>query len=169
MEYPALLQRREWLRQGAVDRNTAERVSFAEPQSAIARLAKPRRVCKHGLEHRLQFTRRAADHAEHFGGCRLLFQRLAEFAATRLYFVERTYAFDGDDGLVGEGFEKLDLPVGKASGLGSRHGDRPDRTTVLDHRDRHDAAVFDELCSVAMLIVAVRVDIRDFLDGAAED
>ena len=83
--------------------------------------------------------------------------------------MKRTYVFDGDDGLVGEGFEKLDLPVGKASDLGSRHGDRPDRTTVLEHRDRHDAAVVDDLRSVAMLIVGVRVDIRDFLDGAAED
>ncbi len=131
-------------------------------------LAKARRLREHGLEHGLQLAWRTADHPEHFRRCGLLFQRLAEFAATRLYFAERTYVFDRDDGLVSEGFEKLDLGVGKASGLGSRHRDRSDRATVLQHWGHHDAAVVDDLRSVAILIVGVRVDIWDFLDGAAE-
>src|SRR5262249_20702041 len=33
-------------------------------------LANTHRVLQHGLEHRLQISRRRADHAQHFGGCR---------------------------------------------------------------------------------------------------
>src|SRR5262249_24027126 len=36
-------------------------------------------IFQHRVEYRLQFARRAADHTQHLGGCRLLLQRLGEF------------------------------------------------------------------------------------------
>jgi hypothetical protein len=66
-----LLQRCEWLRQAAVDRNAAERVTFAKPQSTVGGLAKLRCIREHGPEHGLELTWRTADHTEHFRGRRL--------------------------------------------------------------------------------------------------
>src|SRR5262249_44797611 len=56
-------------------------------------------------------------------------------------FVEQPHVLDGDHRLVGESPEKLNLPLGKASRLRLRYGDGIDRTTVLKHWDRHNAAV----------------------------
>ena len=47
---------------------------------------------------------------EHLGGRGLLFQRLGQFAGARLHLLEQPRVLDGDDGLVGEGFDQLDLP-----------------------------------------------------------
>ena len=48
-------------RQVAMECSVAEAISFSEPHSAVARLAQPRRVCEHGLEHRLELTGRTGD------------------------------------------------------------------------------------------------------------
>ena len=46
-------------------------------------------------------------------GRRLMLQRLAQFRVTLAEFLEQAHVFDCDDGLVGEGFKKRDLPVGE--------------------------------------------------------
>ena len=40
------------------------------------------------VEDRLHIRRRAADDAEHLGGCRLMLQRLAQFCVALLQFFE---------------------------------------------------------------------------------
>src|SRR5262249_38666559 len=48
-------------RQRAVECSVAEEVSLAGPHSAIACVAAPCGICQHGLENRLQVTRRTGD------------------------------------------------------------------------------------------------------------
>jgi hypothetical protein len=81
-------------------------VSVVEQQVAELGLADTHRILKHGLEHWLQFTRRAADHLEHIGGGGLLLQRFAQL-------VKQPRVFDGDDSLVGEILDHFDLLVGE--------------------------------------------------------
>ena len=54
-------------------------VPFAESQRHIIDPANPRGALDDCIEHRLHVRRRAADDAEHFRGCRLMLQRLAQF------------------------------------------------------------------------------------------
>src|SRR5262249_16581138 len=85
-----------------------EGIVFAQLQSAELGLAEPRRICQYGLEHRLQFTRRAADNLQHVGGGGLLLQRFAQL-------VEQPGVLDCDDGLIGEALHQINLLVGVTS------------------------------------------------------
>src|SRR5262249_37260022 len=76
---------------------------------------------------RLQFTRRTADDLQHLGGCGLLLQRLAQL-------VEQAGVLDGDDGLVGEALEQLDLLVGERLNSLAIDGDRVEQRIFLAHR-----------------------------------
>src|SRR5262249_51167472 len=87
-----------------VQRNMPEYIAFVE--QAEAGLADANSVLKHSLEHWLQFTRRTADNLEHVGGGGLLLQRFAQL-------IEQARVLDGDDGLTGEVFHQLDLPIGE--------------------------------------------------------
>ena len=89
------------------------RFPFAEPQHHVINPANPRSALDDGVEHRLHVGRRAADDAEHFGRCRLMLQRLAQFRVALAEFFEQADVFDGDDGLVGESLEERDLLIGK--------------------------------------------------------
>ena len=46
-----------------------------------------------------------------------MLQRLAQFCVALLQFLEQPHVFDGDDGLIGEGLEKLDLLIRETDGL----------------------------------------------------
>src|SRR4051812_37503596 len=61
------------------------------------------------LKDRLHVRRRAADDAEHLGGCRLMFQRFAQFRVALAEFLKQPDIFDRHDGLVGEGLNQSDL------------------------------------------------------------
>ena len=67
------------------------------------------------MQHRLQIERRAADDLEYVGGRCLLLKRLREIARLGLNLVEQPRILDGDDGLVGEGLEQLDVMLGEGS------------------------------------------------------
>jgi hypothetical protein len=54
-------------------------VTLEAEERAELGLANTHRVLQHGLEHRLQLTRRSADHLEHVGGGGLLLQRFTQF------------------------------------------------------------------------------------------
>ena len=80
------------------------------------------------IEHGLQIEGRAADDLEHVGGGGLLLQRFAQL-------VEQPRVLDGDDGLVGEGGDQLDLLVGEGP-HGSARQMRSRRSDVLPQQ-RH--------------------------------
>src|SRR5262249_14880439 len=81
-------------------------VPFAKPQYHIVNSTNPRRAVNDGGEDRLHVSRRAADDAEHFGGCCPVLQSLAQFRVALLQFFEEADILDGDHGLIGEGFEE---------------------------------------------------------------
>jgi hypothetical protein len=68
-------------RRRAMQRNGAKRFSFGLEQHAELRLADAHCVRQHGLEHRLQVTRRARNDAQHLRRCRLLLQRLGKMSS----------------------------------------------------------------------------------------
>ena len=84
--------------------------ALAAKQRAVPGLADPHSVFQHGLEHRLELARRAADDAKHFGGRGLLLQQFAQLA-------EQAGVLDRDDGLLGEVGEELDLFLGERPDL----------------------------------------------------
>ncbi len=71
-------------------RTDAERITFAEPQSAVAGLAESCRIGEHGLEYGFQVDWRTTDDVKDLGGRRLSLQRLAQLAGgRRLPFIRR--------------------------------------------------------------------------------
>ena len=81
------------------------RVPFAESQHHVINTANPRRALDDGVEDRLHVGGRAADDAEHLGGCSLMLQRLAQFSVALAKFPEEADVLDGDDRLICEGFK----------------------------------------------------------------
>src|SRR5215469_5950918 len=63
------------------------------------------------IEHRLHVRGRSTDDAEHLSRCGLMFQGLAQFRVALLNLFEQPHVLDGNDGLVGEGFQEFDLPI----------------------------------------------------------
>ena len=58
----------------------AKAIALAEVKRTELGLADAGGVLQHCLEHPLKLARGRVDHSEHFGGRRLLLQRLAQFA-----------------------------------------------------------------------------------------
>src|SRR5215475_9425500 len=77
-------------------------VAFNATNRRVGRATKPRRIFRHGVEHRLDVCRRAGDDAQDFTRGSLLLQRFLEF-------LEQTDVLNGDHSLVSKSFEKLDL------------------------------------------------------------
>src|SRR5215467_10094646 len=82
-------------------------------QSAEICLAKTRSVCKHGVKYRGELARRTRYDTQHLRGRRLLLQGLAQVGRPLSQFVQQPCVLDGDDGLVGEILNQLDLLVGE--------------------------------------------------------
>src|SRR5262249_9690851 len=74
-----------------------------------------------GLDQRIEYflhvERRPADDLQNIGGGRLLFQGFLQLALARLLCLEQPCVLDGDDGLVGEGLDQLDLLISEWSYL----------------------------------------------------
>src|SRR5215469_4630344 len=79
------------------------------------------------IKDRLNIRRRAGNDAQHFGGCRLLLQRLPQLA-------KQPRILDCDYCLVGEVGDQLDLPFGEWPDFGSYERQDADRDTLAQHR-----------------------------------
>ena len=79
---------------------------------SVSRVAQPCGAVRYRIQNRLNVCRRAGDHAQDFTRSSLLLQGF-------LKFLEQPDVLNGDDCLVGEGFEKLDLHRGKRTHLGA--------------------------------------------------
>ena len=83
-------------------------------------------VLQHGFEHRLKIAGRAADNLEHLRRGRLLVQRFGQLPRALLLRLEQSRVLNGDDGLVGEGLDQLDLLLGErpyGSAMQDKHAD----------------------------------------------
>ena len=92
-----------------------------------------------GLQHHLQIERRAYRSPDFAQSLKLL-HRAGKLARAHLNFVEQPGVLDGDDGLVGEGLQQLDLRVAEWAGSLAHHMNRADGDAFAQHRrDRHSA------------------------------
>jgi hypothetical protein len=73
---------------------------------------------------------------------------LRQRAVLLLQFLEQPHVLDGDDGLVGEGLEQLDLLRRERTGGSptSTGGDGADRTSLSEHRHHQQASKADNSC-----------------------
>ena len=85
-----------------------------------------------GVEHGLDFARRAADHLEHVGGGGLLLQGLAQVVGALPQLVEQPRVLDGDNGLIGEILNQFDLLISEWAYLLSVNGNYPDQYLVFE-------------------------------------
>ena len=118
----------------------SKRIALTLPASQNALLcpAKPRRSFDQSVEHSLQIERRAADDLEHVGGGGLLLQGLAQL-------VEQARVLDGDDGLIGEALEQLDLPVAEWADFLAVDADGSDQLVILEHWHNKEGAAARKL------------------------
>src|SRR5262249_18672487 len=116
-------------------------------------------------EHRLEIETRAANDLEYVGGGGLLLQRFAEL-------VEQPRILDGNDGLVGEILNQVDLLVGERADLLAVDSDRAHQRVVLDHwyhEEWPDAAEFNarncQWVAVKIALICTIVGNMDCLAG----
>src|SRR6516162_251615 len=98
----------------------------------LIRLPQPRRRLDERIEHSLQVEGGAADYLEHVGGGGLLLQRLAQL-------IEQARVFDGDDCLVSEVLDQLDLLIGERPDLLTVNGNNAVQLVVFEHRHQQHA------------------------------
>ena len=125
-----------------------------------------------GIEDRLHVRRRAADDAEHLGRRRLMLQRLAQFRIALAEFLEQPHVFDGDDGLIGEGFEKCDLFFGERTNFGPADHDRADGNTFTQQRHSEqssDAQPLMDALHVRTILFALGHHVVNVHDPAFEN
>src|SRR5215472_6599724 len=113
-----------------------------EPEH-VAELSLAELCCAPGdrVEHRLNVGRRTGDYAQHLASRGLILKRLLKFALACLLRLEQPRVFDGDDGLVGEGLEYLNLLVGEGLYLGTPENQHANRILVTDEGNSNDCSV----------------------------
>src|SRR5262245_19620772 len=82
------------------------------------------------VEHRLHVSRRAADDAEHLGGCRLMLEGFTQFRVAFLDLFEQPHVLNGDYCLIRESFEQRDLFFSERTDLQSANMDHTDRNAL---------------------------------------
>src|SRR5262249_30376885 len=113
-------------------RDGAQDVPVNAVDEGIERLAEAGCALGDRVEHRLDISRRTTDELENLASGGLPFQRLLRLG-------EQAHILDGDDGLVGEGLEQGDLPIGEAPGRVSTDADGPDSLALAQERYRDHA------------------------------
>ena len=90
-------------------------------------------------KHRLNIRRRAGDDAQEFHSSRSAAPSFGEIAVAFEFF-EQPHVLDGDDGLVGEGFEQLDLRRGEGAHLGATCAQRSNEFPLLTKGNGQEGA-----------------------------
>ena len=155
---------------GAVDAEScpcSQDVAMPHEDAAVVRTTKFDRGIDQRVEHCREVEGRPADYLQNIGGCRLLAQRLAEFAAARLHLVEQAHIFDGNHSLIGEGLQQRDLSRREKPWPRSSDVDGADRAAFPEHRHGSDGAGVDGRRHVANCVVGVSLEVGDLLDLAA--
>src|SRR5262249_2121920 len=109
-------------------------VSVAKAQNDVVNPTNLCRALDDGVQDRLHVRRRAANDAEHLGGCGLRLQGFAQFCVAFLDFFEQPHVLDSDHRLVGEGLKENDLLVSEGSYLRSADHNRADSKTLPQQR-----------------------------------
>jgi hypothetical protein len=111
-----------------MDGRYAKSLAVVQPKSAKSGSAQPRRLLEHRLEDRREVTRRGIDDLQHLGSRSLSLQRF-------LLLGQEPRVLDGDDRLVGEVLEQLNLFGAERSHFGAVDKDGANQCAILQHRD----------------------------------
>ena len=87
----------------------------------------------------MQVESRAADDLKYIGCGGLLLKRFRKLGGTPLLCVEKPYIFNRDGRLVGKGFNKPDLLVGKRLDLQAISEDDTEQVIALENRNSKDS------------------------------
>ena len=90
-------------------------------------------------------------------------------ACVRAPALEEADVLDGDDGLVGEGLQQLDLRVRERPRLGPSDADRADRLAVPQHRGRQEAPEAHRPAGLREPVGGILEHVRDLHDRAGQD
>src|SRR5262249_33918032 len=102
------------------------------------------------LENRFKLAGRGADNTKHFRRSRLLLQRLPQLA-------KQPRVLNGDDGLVGEGLDQLDLLLCKRPRFLALQSEHANDGTFPDERHAKSTAYIDE---PRVIMNSVTVELR---------
>jgi hypothetical protein len=97
-----------------------------------------------------------------------VFQRFAQVASTRLYFVEQPHILDRDHRLVGEGGHQVNLILRKRSHRGSYQRDHTDRGVLSQERHTKHGAEMTKPHSFRQSVFRISVNIGDVNDPGLE-
>ena len=97
------------LRRMAVRSRERQHLAVHSVNGPMLGIAKSGCVLNQRIQHRLQVKSRAAYDFQYFAGRRLLVQRFGEIAVAFLQFFEQSHVLDGDNGLIGKGFEQCNV------------------------------------------------------------
>jgi hypothetical protein len=97
-----------------------------------------------------------------------LAHRSRQFTRAGFELLEQAHVLDGDDGLVGKGFQQLDLGLRKATGFPAHDDDGTDRTALAQHRHSEYAPPASGSRQV-LRVVGVLQRVGDIDDGASQD
>ena len=114
-------------------------------------LAQPDRILGQRVEDRLEVEGGPPDHLEQLAGRRLLLEGDAQLAVACAQLGEQPHVLDGDDGLVGEGLEQRNLPVGEGQGLGAAELDHADGSAIPQQGNTQQRPVAEPLRVAAAL------------------
>ena len=101
---------------------------IAKASACVVCITEPRSVFRNHIQHRLNIRRRAGDDAQDLTRRRLLLQRLFEL-------IEKPHVLDGNDRLVGEGLQQLDLRRGEGAYFGATCDPVPNKFPLLTKRN----------------------------------
>ena len=114
-----------------MQRTNANGITLAKCKTAKPGLAKRRRILEYRLKNRLKFARRRADNAQYICCSCLLFQRLPQF-------IEQPRVLDGNRGLRGKVFKKVNLFFSKWAALLAVDDESANQLIVFEHRYMND-------------------------------
>src|SRR6266567_1028347 len=139
------LRDRHAFRRPVVGSNEMNQAALQAYGGAVHPIAEPHGARRDRIEDWLEIRLRPADHAQDFTRRRLLLQRLGQVAVAFLQLLEEAHILDGDDGLVRECLEQLDLRIAERDCLHANDVDGADRLVAAQHWDRKYAVVADRL------------------------
>src|SRR5262249_55590128 len=140
-------------------RDGAKAVALAEVERAELSLADASGILEYGLEYWLKLAGRTRNYPKHFGRCCLLFQCFAQVIRALAQLVEQPRVLDGNNPLLGEIAQKLNLLVGEWTNLLAKDRKNPDSLVLLEPRydeDCPNTSQFDS-CHCRRITFDVRV------------
>src|SRR5215510_15937678 len=139
----------------------AQTSSLAQPEIAEFSAADTHRIFQHSFKYPLQFAGRLADDLQHFGGCGLLLQRFGEIVGALAQFVKQSRVLNGDNGLIGEILDQLDLLVSEWLHFRARQSQNADGGAFAQHWNAEHGAEAAQPLGLGPNMISVDTHVRD--------